>query len=136
MRPFLVSVIGYLELLWGFVTLIWAGIAFFSTWFAGAGSGGFFVALGVGGFVLLVALITMAVGYGLLTGEGWAWTFGVAISVINLIVGLVQIFGANINTLHLGVLGVGGFTGFGTLIINGLVLYYLYRPNVRGFFGK
>jgi hypothetical protein len=135
-RPFLISIIGYLELLLGFFGLIWAAVTFFSVWFAGAGAGGFFVGLGVGGFVLLVAFITMAVGYGFLGGAGWAWTLAVAISAIDLIVGIVQLFGLSIPTLRIGVIGIGGFTGVGTIIISGLVLFYLSRPNVRGFFGK
>jgi len=135
-RPFLVSVIGYLELFLGLVGLLWAGVSFFGVWFAGAGAGGFFAALVVGGFLLFIALITMAVGYGLLTGQGWAWTVAVAISVINLIVGIIQIFGVNVSTLQLGVIGIGGFTGVGTFILSALVLYYLYRPNVRAFFNK
>ncbi|MFI5420511.1 MAG: hypothetical protein ACHQ1H_06050 [Nitrososphaerales archaeon] len=133
-RPMLVSVIGYLEVLLGFVGLIWAAVTFFSLWIAGFGAGGFFYGAAVGGFVLLVALVTIAVGYGLLAGANWAWTVAVGISVIDAIVGLIQIFGGNISTLRLGVIGVGGFTGVGTLVISGLVLFYLFRPNVRRFF--
>jgi hypothetical protein len=135
-RPFLVSIIGFLEVILGFFGLIWALVTFFSVWFAGAGAGGFFVGLGVGGFVLLVALVTMAVGYGFLGGAPWAWTLAVVISAIDLIVGIAQIFGLGLPTLRIGVIGIGGFTGVGTLIISGLVLFYLYRPNVKSFFGK
>lgn len=142
-RPTVVTIVGYIEILLGFVGLIYSVILFFSLWiggtFAGGLSGGvagFFTGVIVGGFELLVALITLAVGRGLLRGRGWAWEFAIFISIINLIVGFIQLTGAAVPTLRLGIVGAGGFTGVGTIVICLLALYYLYRPNVRAFFRR
>lgn len=142
-RPLIVSIVGYLEIIVGFLGLIAAGFVFFGLWIGGAFAGGFsggvagfFAGLGLGGLTLIIALVTLAVGFGLLGGASWAWTFAVVISVINSIIGIVQLMGVGISTLNLGVVGLGGFSGAGTLIISLVALYYLYRPNVKAFFGK
>ena len=127
----------------GIIGIIGAGVIFFSLWIGGAFAGGFsggvagfFAGLGVGGLALIVALITLAVGFGLLSGRGWAWTLAVVISVINAIVGILQVAGVAISTLRIGVLGYGDFGGAITLVISLVALFYLYRPNVKAFFGK
>ncbi len=142
-RPLIVTIVGFLEIIAGFIGLIAAGVIFLGYWFGGffaggfsGGVAGFFTGLLFGGFALVIALVTLAVGFGLLRGSGWAWTFAVIISAINVIIGLAQIAGAEISTLHFGVVGWGGFTGFGTLIIAAVSLFYLYRPNVKAFFNK
>jgi len=66
------------------------------------------IALGVASFIM---------AWGLLQGKSWAWTFTLVLTIISLIFDLV---GANL---------VG-------LIIDGVILYYLFRPNVKAFFGK
>jgi hypothetical protein len=141
-RPVLISVIGYLEVILGFVYLIYSAFLFFSLWIGGAFAAGFsgavagfFTGLALGGFELIIALITLAVGYGLLRGAPWAWTLAVFISAIDAIVGIVQIAGVAVPTLRIGIIGLG-FGGVATLIISVAVLYYLYRPNVKSFFGK
>ena len=66
------------------------------------------IALGVASFVM---------AWGLLQGKSWAWTATLILTITSLIFDLV---GANL---------VG-------LIIDGVILYYLFRPNVKAFFGK
>jgi len=66
------------------------------------------IALGVASFVM---------AWGLLQGKSWAWTATLVLTIISLIFDLA---GANL---------VG-------LIIDGVILYYLFRPNVKAFFGK
>ncbi len=66
------------------------------------------IALGVASFVM---------AWGLLQGKSWAWTSTLVLTIISLIFDLA---GANL---------VG-------LIIEGVILYYLFRPNVKAFFGK
>jgi hypothetical protein len=135
-RPFIISIVGYLELIAGFIGIVYAAILFFGLWITGAFAGGFLNGLIIGGFALILALITLAIGRGLLMGRGWAWEFAIYISILNIIVGIIQISGAAVPTIHFGVVGVGGFTGFGTILICAVALYYLSRPNVRAFFRR
>jgi uncharacterized membrane protein (DUF2068 family) len=61
--------------------------------------------------------------YGLWRGKRWAWTITMILSLIGIAVGAVSIVSGNVAAIF-------------TLIINGIVLYYLYRPQVKVFFGK
>ncbi len=75
--------------------------------YAGAVSGGM-IALGIASFIM---------AWGLLKGKSWAWT----ITLILTIIGLAS------NAVSFNVIGI---------IINAIVLYYLYRPHVKAYFGK
>ena len=65
----------------------------------------------VGGIMITIGILGFAVAYGYWNGLGWAWTLGMIVTVISLILGLLS--------LPEGVLG---------LIINTLIIYYLTRP--------
>ncbi|HET7148842.1 MAG TPA: hypothetical protein VFI73_10130 [Candidatus Nitrosopolaris sp.] len=79
-----------------------------------AGAGAAFLALGIAYF---------AMAYGLIKGKGWAWTITLVLSFIGIALGFVSMV-----TGHLG-------TVF-SVIINAVIIYYIYRPNVKSFFGK
>lgn len=81
--------------------------------------------------IILVGIVFLALGiaylvmaYGLLKGRGWAWTISLILSAIGIVAGIYYITQNNI----------GG--AIVSLIINGVIIYYLYRPNVKAFFGK
>lgn len=76
---------------------------------------------GAGLVALGIAYLVMA--YGLWRGKRWAWTITMILSLIGIAVGTVSIVSGNLAAIF-------------TLIINGIVLYYLYRPQVKVFFGK
>ena len=77
--------------------------------------------LGSGLFGLGLAYFLMA--YGLWKGKGWAWTLTLILSGIGIIVGIGSIVVGNIGSI------------FHT-IINAIIIYYLYRPNVKAFFNR
>jgi len=79
------------------------------------------VSTGAGLVALGVAYLVMA--YGLWRGKRWAWTITMILSLVGIAVGAVSIVSGNVAAVF-------------TLIINGIVLYYLYRPQVKVFFGK
>lgn len=135
-RPLVVSIVGYAELVAGFIGIVYSAILFFGLWITGAFAGGFINGLIIGGFEFIIALITLAIGRGLLLGRGWAWEFAIFISLINIVVGIIQISGAGVSTIRFGIVGAGGFTGIGTILICAIALYYLFRPNVRAFFRR
>ena len=73
----------------------------------------------IGGVVIVVAIIAFLVGYGLWKGSGWAWIVQLIFSALGAITSLAA--------LPSGIVG---------LIIDGLIIWYLFRPNVKAFFGK
>jgi len=77
--------------------------------------------IGTGLVVLGIAYLVMA--YGLWRGKRWAWTITMILSFIGIALGAISIVTGNIAAIF-------------NLIINAIVLYYLYRPHVRVFFGK
>ena len=79
-----------------------------------AGIGAALIALGIAYFVM---------AYGLWKGKGWAWTITLVLSFIGIAFGIASIITGNIGAVF-------------HLIINIIVVYYLYRPYVKAFFGK
>jgi hypothetical protein len=76
-----------------------------------------------GAALLTLGIAYFVMAYGLLKGKGWAWTITVVLSCIGIAFGFVSIV-----TGHIGAIF--------NVIINGLILYYIYRPHAKSFFGK
>ncbi|MCS7145881.1 MAG: hypothetical protein RMJ28_05020 [Nitrososphaerota archaeon] len=130
-RPVGITILAVLEIIGGIIGLL--GAAVFLAFGALAGVvageglgplGGLFAALGgiVGGLLLVLALVSFLLAYGFWTGKGWAWILGIIFSIIGIVVGVVTIF--------------GDLSGIVSIVINGLILFYLFRPNVKAWFGK
>ncbi len=73
-----------------------------------------------GAFLVIIGILDLIVAWGYWTGQGWAWVLGVILSIIGVIMGIVQITG-------------GGIVG---LILNAIILYYLFQPHVKEYFGR
>jgi len=119
-RPLGVTIIAILTIIGG-IGFLASGIAavvaapFLSdTEGLSAGIGAVLIALGIAYFVM---------AYGLWKGKGWAWTITLVLSFIGIAFGIASIITGNIGAVF-------------HLIINIIVVYYLYRPNVKAFFGK
>ena len=77
--------------------------------------------------ILGVAFIALGAAYffvawGLLKGKPWAWAITLILTIIDIAMGLVST-----NTNPFDII---------SLIINGIILYYLFRPHVKAYFGK
>lgn len=72
------------------------------------------IALGIAWFGL---------AWSLFTGKGWAWLITVILAIISIVFSIVAIMGAYITSIP-------------TLIISGIILYYMYRPQVKSYFGR
>jgi hypothetical protein len=107
-RPLGVTIIAILAII--------GGIALLS-------SGAVLIVIGVGFVLILLGIAYFVMAYGLWKGKRWAWTITLIISVISIISGIFSI-----TTRHYEVII--------DIIINAVVIYYLYRPNVKAFFGK
>ena len=98
------------------------------------------VGVAIGAIVLAVGVGYLIVSYGLLKGKGWAWIITVILTIVAIVVQIVSgitasMFNASFtedtNTFVTGI--IAQIVG---IAINGVILYYLYRPNVKTFFGK
>lgn len=98
------------------------------------------VGIAIGAIVLAVGVGYLIVSYGLLKGKGWAWIITAILTIIAIAVQIVSgitasMFNASFiddtNSFVTGI--IAQIVG---IAINGVILYYLYRPNVKAFFGK
>ena len=81
------------------------------------------IAIIAGSVAMVLGLVWFGLTWGLLTGKGWAWIITVILSIISIVFGIVGI-------------ASGGAPSIISLIINGVILYYMYRPNVKSYFGR
>ena len=75
-----------------------------------------------------IGILLLVFGIGALRLKGWAWTTGVVVLVLDVV---RQIAGLAIQGVNAGAIVRDGIT----IVIALLVLWYLFRPNVRGAFG-
>ena len=84
--------------------------------------GGLGIAFGV--VLVAIAIVSFVVAYGLLKGKGWAWTVAIILSIISIVWNAITLVTA------------ANFGGIISIIISGIILYYLFRPHVKAYFGK
>jgi hypothetical protein len=100
------------------------------------------ISAAIGSVLLVIGIGYIVMFYGLLKGKRWAWTItiillliGIAIQIISTATGSVLnaslISSSNTNSFISGI--AGGIIG---IAINIVIIYYLYRPHVKAFFGK
>ncbi|HJT49416.1 MAG TPA: hypothetical protein VJ729_14620 [Nitrososphaeraceae archaeon] len=98
------------------------------------------ISAAIGGVLLAIGIGYIVMFYGLLKGKGWAWTItiilliiGIAMQIVSTSVGSVLTASSlhNTNNVISGI--VGSIIG---IAINIVVIYYLYRPHVKAYFGK
>jgi hypothetical protein len=129
-RPRGVTIIAILIIIAGILTLL-VGIGSFAI---GPLVGVSVIFVAFGAISLAVGLAYLAMGYGLWNGKGWAWT----ISTIVLIIGII----VNIISLPRTIAGLYSNTGSSlsgdivSIAISAFIVYYLYRPHVKTYFGK
>jgi len=73
------------------------------------------------GVLVIMGIIAFLVGWGFWRGRGWAWTLGVMLYVICIVLGLLPMLRGDVS----GVVGI---------IVVGMILYYLFKPNIRAWF--
>jgi hypothetical protein len=104
--------------------------------------GQFFGSIGIviGSIVLAVGIGYLVVSYGLLKAKRWAWIVTVILTIIAIITQVTSVISTSALTESLATDITALLSGITAHIIgiaiNGIILYYLYRPNVKAFFGK
>ena len=77
-----------------------------------------------GAVLVAIGVVSFIVAYGLLKGRGWAWTVTIILSIISIVWNAITIATA------------ANFGGIIPIIIDAIIIYYLYRPHVKAYFGK
>jgi hypothetical protein len=85
-------------------------------------------------FMLLApAIAGFVIAYGLFKGRGWAWTAAVVLSIIVIIIiGIINVS----STAATGMFSINSLYTIIGVAINGVILYYLYKPHIKAYFGK
>ena len=136
-RPTGVTIIAILIIIGGILLLL-AGIAGVVV---GSLSISQIIGLGfviIGAIILAVGIGYLVVSYGLLKGKRWSWTITVILLFIGIAIDVVSIiifgsFAINMDTSSFLTVNSGSIAG---IIISVIILYYLYRPHVKSYFGK
>ena len=109
-RPLGVTIIAILAILGGIGSLV-GGIALVAI----------IPFLGVA--LIIIGLAYFGVAYGLWQGLKWAWIITLIVTVIAFISGLGSIIFGNVGAVI-------------PVIINAIIIYYLFKPNVKAYFGR
>lgn len=113
-RPLGVTIIGILWILFGLLMFVLT--------FIGVLNGGMKVD---GSLVLIiVGIITLILGVGCFKAWSWVWIVGIVITALLILKDLVDLFNKSASFDLLG------------LIIFAIILYYLFQPQVKAYFGK
>lgn len=126
-RPTGVALLAILDLLFGILALLGGifiaaigGSGLLTLYGYGFFSG--FVAV-AGGFVIIIGILAIVVGWGMWSGKEWAWLLAIILYGLGALTGLLSLAGGNLSSV------VG-------LLIDALLLWYLFRPHVKAFFGR
>jgi len=79
----------------------------------------------IGGLVLVaLGIASLIVSWGLLKGKGWARTITLIISIIAIIIAIISLASSQ------------DLTHIISIIIYGIIIYYMFTDKVKLFFGK
>lgn len=120
-RPSGVTVLAILAWV-GAALSILAGLGMFAVGGAVAGVGGGFVA-GLGVFLLVLGVAYAVVGWGLWTRQRWAWYATLAVEALAVVLGLMSLLQGDI------------VSPIVSLLIAGVVVWYLLKADVQAWFG-
>jgi hypothetical protein len=96
--------------------------------------------LAIGAIILAVGIGYLVVSYGLLKGKKWAWITTVILTIIAIVIQVASVISSSMLTQSLtndpAAIVSGIAAQIVSIAINGVILYYLYRPNVKAYFGR
>ena len=130
-RPILIALIGFLTLLAAVLILISAAVALFaSSSLADITGIDFGSTIGYGGF--LVGIIILIIGLSIWRGWTIAWYIAVIIYILGVLGSIVSIY---LMLTTDGATQAVATPFIVSLVICLLIVYYLFRPKVKEFFG-
>src|SRR5216683_4016480 len=77
----------------------------------------------LGALALIFGILGVVLGIGFLGGKGWAWTLGIVVGILNIVVSIAET-------------AIGSSSNIIGIIFPIIIIYYLMRPHVKAFFGK
>lgn len=87
--------------------------------------------------MMMDGVVNIMIGVGFTLATKWSWTLRAILSIVLMIEGALSLLGLVIDGGLLASENSEVITfAIGALIINPLILYYLYRPHVKAYFGK
>lgn len=126
-RPTGIAILAILDFLGGILALLGGafmigigGTGILSQFGYGAYSG--FVSA-FGGLAIIVGIFAILVGWGMWTGKEWAWVLAIILYALGLLFSLLSLVGGPLSSI------IG-------LLIYAFLLWYLFRPHVKAFFGR
>jgi uncharacterized membrane protein HdeD (DUF308 family) len=119
-RPLTVTIVAILVVIIGLFSI---GAGFFSLALAGIFSEFSVFLIGLGSILIAIGIAYLVVSYGLMIGKGWAWSITMILSYIGIVISIIAIVGGN-------------FAPIVQLIISIAIIYFLYRPQSKAYFGK
>jgi len=136
-RPFAVDLLGIIILISAIVTFLSGlgslGFAVFLSAVApihtavpgiaqGASAAAEYVAI-TGAIILVIGIGEFIVSYGLFSRKNWGWSAAMALAIIGIVIPIINII-------------FGYWPSIFTLLLSGLIIYYLVRKDVRMYFGR
>lgn len=118
-RPLGVTILGVLWIIGGLFAIIGGIIG--GAILTIVGLGGLGAAIGVIAFI--IGVIDLLLGIGCFKAWSWVWIVGVIFSAISILIGIVSLL-------------TTGFSALLGIIIAAIILYYLFQPQVKAYFGK
>lgn len=79
-----------------------------------------------------VAIINFLVACGLLKGKAWAWILAITFVIVSLFLGII---GIALFVIEDDIADISGVDA-ASFIIMGIIIWYLFRPNVKAYFGR
>jgi hypothetical protein len=136
-RPLVLTILAILAIIGGVLSLLGALFGLLGTGLAASGAlAGYGAAAPSAAFLaystvsaVVFGILFLAFGIGTFMSKGWAWTAGVIALVLEILSYLASLV---INGFGAGAI-VGAVIG---ILISLLVLWYLFRPNVRAAYAK
>jgi len=124
-RPLGITILGILHLIGGAVSLVMAAMGAAMLGISGGmGYMGMFSAALGGVFLIIfgvIAAIEFVIAGALFSGKPWGRIIVIVFSIIGIIVGLASIVGNPFSAL--------------SIVLDGIVLWYMWRPHVIAYFG-
>jgi hypothetical protein len=115
----LAAIAGVFALLGGLTLLVSGGFIGAAT---GSGALGGLATL-VGAVLIVSGAASLFFAWGAWGLQPWAWTLGVIIQAVNIVIGLFQLINGSTGALL-------------SIVIAGAITYYLFRPEIKGAFGR
>ena len=115
----LAAIAGVFALLGGLALVASGGFIGATT---GSGSLGGLASL-VGAVLIVSGAASLFFAWGAWGLQPWAWTLGVVIQAVNIVLGLFQLINGNAGSLL-------------SIVIAGAITYYLFRPEIKAAFGR